>query len=241
MRRAYLLAALLPLLVASLPSQAQRHRRGATIQAYPVLGVVTSQVQGDMLKGFKHWGFTGGVGAIVPLDGRDRWSLGLEADFTQRGALEASRSSLTPYRIDLTLNYVDIPLMLHFHDRYGGMTFGLGACYGRLVQQPHGTLEYNPLYIIPDTSDMTFLKNDLSAVASFRFTLWQGLKLELRGQYSLINVKRGWHFTEHLAGTGGQVKEHVSDCQNFSLSMRVMWIFGEPRSHKYKPNRRHRR
>lgn len=233
---------LFALLATSLQSHAQRRRQqSAAILAYPVVGVVTSQLQGDLLKGFEHWGITAGVGAIVPLDGRDRWSLSLEADFTQRGAREASRSVETPYRLDLTLDYVDIPLMLNFHDPYGGMTFGLGVCYGRLVQQPHGTLEYNPLYIVPDTSDMSFLKNDLSAVAAFRFTLWRNLKLELRGQYSLVDVKKGWRFTEHVTGSEGQVKEYSNDCQNFSLSMRVMWIFGEQQHGRAKHRNRNRR
>ncbi|MDY5969726.1 MAG: hypothetical protein SPJ13_06925 [Bacteroidales bacterium] len=235
------LVVLVALLVGAGSLQAQRRQQGAAIWAYPVAGVVTSQVQGDMLKGFEHWGFTAGVGAIVPLDGRNRWSMSVEADFTQRGMSEKSYSLSIPYQVDLTLNYVDIPLLLHFRDPYGGMTFGLGVCYGRLVQQPHGTLRYNPLYIEPDTSDMTFLKNDLSAVASFRFTLWENLKLEFRGQYSFIDVKKDWRFVEHLDGTGGQVKEYLNDCQNFSLSMRVMWIFGEQQQGKARHTRKYRK
>ena len=61
--------ALLLILIAAIPIQAQR------IHAYTFAGGIASQVEGDELKGFNHWGFTGGVGAVADLDDHDMWSL----------------------------------------------------------------------------------------------------------------------------------------------------------------------
>ena len=59
--------------------QAQR------IHAYALGGAITSQVEGDELKGFNHWGLTGGVGVIANLDDYDRLSLAIETDYSCRG------------------------------------------------------------------------------------------------------------------------------------------------------------
>ncbi len=197
-------------------------------------------MEGDELKGFNHWGFTGGVGAILDLTNNGRWSMSVETSFTQRGIREVSRTSTTPYNIyGMNLNYIDIPVMLHYTDPYGGMTVGLGLCYSRLVQQPKGTIEYNPNYFMPDTTDLTFLRNDFSAVADFRFTLWRNLKLNCRMQYSLIPIKKDWHFTEHHTST--HTETYVNDCYNFSISARLMWVFGDDQGSKSKSKKRHRR
>ena len=88
----------LPLIVFCLlllPSlQAQR------ISSYAVAGVIASQIEGDELKGFSHWGLHGGVGAIAQLDDIDRWSLSLEADYSCRGIYNQKYSADNYYNID---------------------------------------------------------------------------------------------------------------------------------------------
>ena len=232
------LAALLLLAVTG-SAVAQRYGRSSVIKAYPVVGFTVSQIEGDELKGFRHGGFTGGVGAFVQLTENGRWLLSVEADYTQRGVREVTRTSETLYNVKgLNLDYVDIPLLVNYTDPYGGMTVGLGLCYSRLVQQPHGELSYSPHYFIPDTSDMTFLRNDLSAVADIRFTLWRNLKLNFRVQYSLFPVKKDWQFTEYLTST--ETTTWKNNCYNFSVSSRLMWIFGDDQHSKAK-KKSHRR
>ena len=213
---------------------------GQRIHGFVSAGGTLSQVEGDELKGFRKWGFTGGVGAIASLDRHEDWRLSIEALFTQRGAYNNSGD---PYALDLTLNYVDIPLMLHFRDPWGGMLLGLGLNYSRLVQQPTGRILYPPSFF-PDTNDMQFLKNDFGVVADIRFYIWRGLMLNIRWQYSLIAVKRDWNFWERdgdmvLVDENGipiwdeegkpqivpRFKNWRNDCVNNSLMFRLIWEF----------------
>ena len=202
--------------------QAQR------IHAYITSGMSLSQIEGDELKGFKHIGVSTGVGALAPLTDNHRWGLSVEALFCQRGVYNNSYDPQNLYNIQLTLNYVDIPLLIHFQDPYGGMLFGAGLNYGRLVQQPHGVIKYNPSYFIPDTSDMTFLRHDLCAIADMRFTVWRGLQLDIRWQHSLFAIKRDWGFqTYNGTDVNGDphYKKHTRNCYNQAISIRLIWQF----------------
>lgn len=210
-------------------AQAQR------IHAYVAAGTVTSQIEGDELKGFSHWNATGAVGAIAQLDNRDRWSLYVETGYACRGVYNQRRSSQNYYNIKLDLHYVDIPLMVSFHDPYGGMRVGLGFVYSRLLGQPHGTVDYRPEYFIPDSSDMSFLKNDIAPAIEFRFDLWKRLQFSARYQYSLIPVKKDWKFTQIERG---EENTWYNDCYNSSLMFRLLWLFGDDGSYSHKKKRR---
>lgn len=206
-----LLLLILALFAGSL--QAQR------IHAYVTSGVTLSQIEGDELKGYRQIGNVSGVGALMALDNNYRWGMSVEALFSQRGAYNKTDK---PYIGRIPLNYVDIPVMLHYQDPYGGMLFGLGLCYGRLVQQPHNKFEFNPNAFLPDTSDMTFLKSDLCVVADFRFTVWKGLQFNLRWQYSIIPVKKDWLFIEYK---NNKAVSSLNDFYNNSLALRLIWQF----------------
>ncbi len=208
-------ALLLPLFfLAIMPLHAQR------INGYVALGTVASQVEGDELKGFNHWNLAGGVGAIARLDDNQRWFLSLETDYSCRGIYNKKYNYLNYYNINLDLHYVDIPLVLHFRDPYGGMQIGVGIVYSRLIRQPHDTVYFNPNYFTPDTSDMQFLKNDLAPTVEFRFRIWNNLHFSARYQYSIIPIKKDWHY--QFAG-----KTFANDFYGSSLTFRLLWQFGE--------------
>lgn len=209
MRRMLIIA----LLAFPLGIQAQR------IHAYVASGVTMSQIEGDELKGFKKVGFNGGVGALTAISHNGRWGLSLEAMYAQRGAYNGTGD---PYSIKLTLDYIEIPLLVHFQDPYGGMLFGVGVDYGRLVQQPHNIMQYNPKYFMPDTVDFSFLGDDMSVVADARFTIWRGLQLDIRWQHSLLAVKRQWNFSEYRQG---RWYKWDNNCYNHSLTFRLIYQF----------------
>lgn len=195
------------------------------IHGYFHVGGTAAQIEGDELKGFDKFGCEAGVGAMIDLSSRKRWLLGVESNFAQRGAYNNSGD---PYNIKLQMNYVDIPVTLFYHDPYGGIYAGLGVVYGRLVQQPHDEMRYNPNYFIPDTSDMSFLKSDLQLAAEFKFAIWKGLQLGFRWQRSVLPVKKDWGFTEYYSNnTMGQ---WTRDCRNSMVSVRLLWQFGTDES-----------
>lgn len=213
------------LIGSDLQAQRGRNRGRQVFKAYPAFGTTGAQMEGDELRGFKKWGITAGVGAMLSLDRDNMWHASIEADFSQRGAQNKTHD---PYRLlDFTMNYVDIPLTIHFTDPYGGITVGAGLVYARLVQQPHGMLYYTPNYFIPDTSDMSFLKNDFSAALDVRFPIWKGLTLNFRLQHSLLPVKKNWGFTSYPSTASSQPKHWTNNCYNYSISFRVLYVFGE--------------
>ena len=216
---------ILLLFLSVLPLQAQR------IFGYGFAGAITSQVEGDELKGFDHWGLTGGVGALAKLDDNDTWSLAVETGYSCRGIYNNKHNNENFYNIRLNLHYVDIPLTVFFHDPYGGMRIGVGLVYSRLVRQPHDTIVFNPNFFIPDTTDMSFLKNDLAPAVEFQFTLWKGLQFSARYQYSIIPIKRDW--TYQFAG-----ETHSNNFYGSSIAFRLLWQFGEDNSYHSKTKRR---
>lgn len=211
--------------------QAQR------IHAYANAGTIASQIEGDELKGFNHWSFSGGIGAIANLDDQDRWALSVETDYSCRGIYNRKSYADNYYNIKLNLHYVDIPLTLFFHDPYGGLRIGVGFVYSRLVSQPHGRIDYRPTYFIPDTADMKFLKNDIAPAIEFRFNLWQGFQFSARYQYSIIPVKKDWHFKQKINGLD-EMKEWSNDCYNSSLTFRLIWQFGDEDTYSHHKKRR---
>ena len=215
-------------LLLATPSQAQR------IHGYSFAGGIASQVEGDELKGFNHWGLTGGVGAIADLDDNDTWSLTVETGYSCRGIYNNKHNTENFYNIQLNLHYVDIPLTLFFHDPYGGLRIGVGLVYSRLVRQPHDTIIYNPNYFIPDTTDMSFLKNDLAPALEFRFNIWKGLQFSARYQYSIIPIKRNWHY--QYAG-----ETHANNFYGSSIAFRLLWQFGEDNSYNHSKKAKRRR
>lgn len=219
---------LMLMLLGAIATQAQNR-----IQTYVDAGGVFSQVEGDELKGFNHIGFNGGVGAIVHLGDRHRWAMTLETNYNCRGIYNKKNSSDNYYNINLDLHYVDIPLTLLFRDPYGGLEVGLGMAYSRLLAQPHGIVSFNPRFFIPDSSNMAFLKNDLAAAAEIRFTIWENLKMSIRYQRSVIPIKKEWTF--HMAD-----RTWSNDCFNSSVTLRLLWQFGEEEKthHKYRKRRR---
>ncbi len=214
MKRTPTLLLTLLLILAATSAEAQR------IRGFVSSGLTLSQIEGDELKGFTKWGYTGGVGAIASLDRYNDWRISIEALFSQRGSYNNTGD---PYSLSLRLDYVDIPVMLHFRDPWGGMILGLGVNYSRLVQQPNGKLLFNPNYFYPDTNDMQFLNNDLAVVADLRFTIWRGLQFNIRWQHSVIAVKREWTFTEIYSDT--RTHSWDNDAYNNSLSFRLIWVF----------------
>lgn len=193
------------------------------IRAYVSSGAIVSQIEGDELKGFSHLGVIGGVGASMELNRRGSVVLGVETNFAQRGAFNRTGD---PYNIDMTLNYVDIPVSVYYHDLRGGMYVGGGLVYGRLVGQPTGVIKFNPNYFIPDSSNMDFLRNDVSLHVEFKFVIWKALLMSFRYQASILPIKKNWAFEGYHDVLSNVWSTEFNDCFSQSVSVRLSWVFG---------------
>lgn len=214
----YLLALALTIIFSSFVA------KGQNIKAFVTLGGNLSQIDGDEVYGFKKLGFTGSIGAMIPI-AKENWWVSVETKFAQYGAYERSY----PYHYDATLPYIEIPLLIHFEDYIGGWTFGLGASYGRLMK-------YNEISAwdatgvttaITDAVKTEYNKNDISFVADIRFKIWKNLKFNFRYQYSLVPIKKDWTFT--------YLKESWNnDAYNNILSGRLIWVINDKDTTKKK-------
>ncbi len=189
-----------------------------TIRAFVSAGGNLSQIDGDEVYGFKKPGFTGSVGAMVPVSKSEKWLISVEAKFAQYGAFQEGY----PYNYNATLPYIEIPVMAHFEDPIGGWTFGLGAVYGRLMNYKETAAwdQTGTSTAITDFEKKPYEKNDLSFVADIRFRIWKNLKFNFRYQHSLIPTKRDWTFTYNN-------NTWTRDTYNSVLTARLIWVFND--------------
>lgn len=201
------------------------------IKAFVTSGATLSQIDGDEVYGFKKFGYVGSVGALIPLESKERWLLSIETMFSQRGARE--ERSYNSYHYKVTLPYVEIPVMAHFADAKGGWTFGLGFSYSRLVGSPKETFHWDTTGFTPNT-ETPFRKNDFAVIADIRFTIWRGLKFNFRYQYSLAPIKKDWEFM--ILSTRGEEfnQRWTRNAYNNSMSARLIWVFGDNQTNNYK-------
>jgi Outer membrane protein beta-barrel domain len=184
-------------------------------------GFNLTQVDGDEVYGFKRFGLNIGVSAILPLG--DKWALSLENSFSQKGAYQKEQYHLDdtarPFtgEYNLRLNYVEIPILLHFSDK-GGITFGAGFSYSRLVgskEIEHGkdTISYANKYPFKD--------DDFSVIADIRFRIWKRLQGNFRYSYSLGSIRERIFYD--TSGQNSWVRKQF----NNTITFRVIYVFNE--------------
>lgn len=96
-------------------------------------GVGFAQVDGDDCYGFDR--IKGQVGAGVLLSPKDWLDISMEIVYNPKGAYKRDSISYSSYKAgsyDLKLNYMEIPVMVYFVDKYR-YSIGIGASYGRLI------------------------------------------------------------------------------------------------------------
>ena len=96
-------------------------------------GVGFAQVDGDDCYGYKR--IKGQVGAGVLLSPEDWLDISMEIVYNPKGAYKRDSISYSSYKAgsyDLKLNYMEIPVMVYFVDKYR-YSIGIGASYGRLI------------------------------------------------------------------------------------------------------------
>lgn len=100
-------------------------------------GFNASHVEGDEVFGFRKFGINAGAAAVVPF--AEKWQFTIETIYTQKGSYHKEGGRGMDYRYlhdynqyKLALNYVEVPVLVHFVDRTG-VKGGLGFAYARLI------------------------------------------------------------------------------------------------------------
>ncbi len=199
---------------------------GQIIKGEAILGTNITQVEGDEVWGFKKFGLNIGVGALVPF--KKNWDVSMEVTYTQKGARQANQyhdtdslGNVTTGAYKLRLNYVEVPLMIHYTDK-GFITVGAGLSWGRLV----GVKEWEHNVLVPTTTlnSGTYNKNDFNYIIGVRIRIAGSLKFGIRYQNSITKI-RTRNFENVYTG-----EKWTRNQYNKVLTLRLIYIFNEAQS-----------
>lgn len=206
-----------------------------------IFGGNTTQIEGDEIYGYRKFGFNAGGAVTLALNKKQTWFATVELLYTQKGshrkALVDSMKYWDTENIDnsvpynkrvkyhVALDYVEVPLLVHYEDIRTGWAFGLGFSWARLVRVKE--LE-NGFTLNTNLNSGTYKKDDWSVVADLKFKLYKNLKMNIRFQYSMVPI-RIREFTYVQTGEVRTRKQY-----NNVVTLRLIYSFNE----KYKLNTR---
>lgn len=220
------------------------------------MGMNLSQVDGDGTNGYKRLGFHGGLGALVPIYQKDDFDIefSLEVAFNQRGShdryvafhYDADGDGLIDKNYhygsyDLYMNYLEVPMLFYFSDKQI-YSLGLGASYGRLI----GLKEYE----LGERTDIDlntgydkggYKLDDICVLVDGKIRLHERLKLGIRFQYSMFNIRERYDLYEvnnninfdntQSPEETAKLKPSQRPCQyNNNITLRLIYVFNEDRS-----------
>lgn len=160
-----------------------------TFKPYIVLGVNTSQIEGDGMKGYTKFGGNGGVGVYFKI--KPNWSISTEILYNMKGASGTPRDdngNFTPVSYaKIVVDYAEVPVFISYHDKKVAM-FGVGVSIGGLArtdftyEDNSGSNNKDPLFF-----DI-YRKYDLSGLINVTFKIKKHFGFNLRGSYSIIPI-----------------------------------------------------
>ena len=213
-------------LTMSVPVQAQ------LFKAFVSGGFTVAQIDGDEVYGFKHLGVNTGIGVIMPLNPNtpnEGFQLSTEILFVQKGA--KNTNIFDPFIYKATLNYIEIPFMLHYFDKRAGAALGAGIQYGRLIKSSEIWELSDTLIPRMDrplvTDNHYFIKNDLCFVADFRFNIYRNFKFDVRWQYSLLPIRKDFTFCNSYNELDEYYKTWNRDFKNNYVSFKLIYVINE--------------
>lgn len=183
-----------------------------------------TQVDGDEIYGFHKLGFNVGVSTIYPFN--EKWSLSIEASFSQKGSAQEYPPNATnkalPY-YDLRLNYLEVPFFVYFTDK-GFLTIGAGFSWGRLVGIKE--IEWGKV-VHSSTTDSPYSKDDFNGIINVRIPIYKRLKVDFRYAYSLAKIR-----TRTYSNIAGDT--WTRDQYNNVITLRLVYVFNEKIKEKVK-------
>ncbi len=193
---------------------------GQNIKGTVIVGGNLTQVEGDEIKGWSQFGFTGGLGAIVPFAG-GKWGVNIETLFSQKGSYQKQQfepdsvTKSSEYR--LRLNYFEVPLFITFTDK-DVVSFGLGGYYGRLVSARE---EEHSGYVEPYIDTVKFNNSDAGFLLDIKVRIWKHLHINVRYTQSLMSIR------ERIFYPPPPSEPFSRNQFNQALILRFVYVFNE--------------
>ncbi|MFK7946264.1 MAG: outer membrane beta-barrel protein [Saprospiraceae bacterium] len=164
-----------------------------TFKAGLIGGFNASQIDGDLLAGYNKPGLH--VGGVVGVQIAERWRPSIEFLYTQKGSRRSTDEQLTKPYTNISLHYVEIPLIMNYID--GGFMLNAGLSYGRLVRLKELTL--SEIDEIEKEGDR-LRDNNFNFLAGLGYFINDNIGVEVRYSYSPISITdwadTGTAFTE---------------------------------------------
>ncbi|MCX6271992.1 MAG: porin family protein [Bacteroidetes bacterium] len=151
-----------------------------------LLGVVGSQVAGDMYSGFNKVGFT--AGGYVNLKLSQRYKVQLEMEYIQKGSRHNSdpnQGDLIDYR--LNVNYIEVPLLLRYDlmERISAEA-GLGMAF--LVSHKETINGYD---MSKGATTPGFRSSNLSIMGGVSYSFYERYCIGFRADSSVLTMRKG--------------------------------------------------
>ncbi|MBQ1780848.1 MAG: outer membrane beta-barrel protein [Bacteroidales bacterium] len=207
-----------------------------------VAGCNFAQIEGDGVHGFYKPGANAGLGLTIALNKKESWQLSVELLYTQKGSVKHCSPGYfdtafygpamftdvdrnVPFdpktKCNISLDYVQVPVLIHYEERYSGCTFGLGFAWSRLVRAHE---IYNGFTRTTTVRSGTYSKNDWSVIADVNIRLYKNLNLNFRWEYSMVPIRTMEYV--FLLNDGSTVTE-VQKMHNHMLSARLIYYINQ--------------
>jgi hypothetical protein len=182
-----------------------------------LVGANFTQVDGDDYFGYHRVGLN--VGGIVYVHFSKSFSASMELLYSQKGSrgediIESSAIGTYVTKYYMNLNYVEIPVMLHY--TYHRYDIEAGASYAYLVKSDEWVLADQPVNIDPVAN--AFNKTDLEYIFGLSYRLYKNLYANARFQYSIVSTRSPERIPQGYGyGNQGQF--------NNMFGLRFMYLF----------------
>lgn len=212
-----------------------------------VAGMNAAQIEGDDIHGFLKIGVNAGAGVTLHLNEKQSWSVSTELLYVQKGSrkhCQAGYFDTTNYapamfedvkdgtafnpriKCNISLDYVQIPVLFHYEDMKSGCSFGLGFSWSRLVRAKE---IYNGFTRTTNVRSKTYNINDLSVLADVNIRLYKNLTFNLRYEYSMIPIRE---MLFEYRRNNGDITSEWHKFYNHLISFRLIYFINE----KFVPN-----
>ena len=187
-----------------------------------VVGINTSQINGDHLSGYDKFGFFTGIRATANLN--TNAELVVEMQFIRKGSTDPDQFVAGEKRSRfIALDYIEVPILYHhkIESKVGKIGLEAGIAFGRLfgfrINENANTINYTTF----SSKQEEFKKNELALIMGSGIFVNEQIRVMGRFNYSLTLFYENENPTIDVAGD----IPSINDLRNLYLSLGVNYIF----------------